>query len=273
MARSLVWVVRNLGRCALVAAVVSFGMSAAYRQAHAAETGVAPGRIDFEAAKLPAATVEVDLSAGMFGDLVGLGEAAIAGVAETLQQATGQGRGSEGTRIAAEQLAAARELVQLARGVVHEVRVRAYKNLEESGADAGSIVTRFDEQLRQGDWETIVRVRDGDASVRVSLLRKNKAILGAFVIAAERRHLVLANIVGDVSPENVQKLTAAAATIGLENGLPQVLDAKLPRLRHRLAPAGGSVPLPPLPPKPPAPPAPPSTPRPAEAEAEAGASG
>ena len=40
------------------------------------------GRLDFEAANLPTANVEVDLSQAMFKDLFGIGDAAIAGVAE-----------------------------------------------------------------------------------------------------------------------------------------------------------------------------------------------
>src|SRR5262245_13285624 len=131
MSRSLSFLLRRVSRCAAYAAVLYFGVVAAYTQAFAAEAERAntPGRIDFNEAKLPAATVEVDLSEGMFGDLVGLGEAAISGAAETLRQSAGLGRGSEGTRIASEQLAAAQQLVQLAHGVVHEVRVRVYQNV------------------------------------------------------------------------------------------------------------------------------------------------
>jgi hypothetical protein len=264
MTQFLSFLVCGAGRCAALTVVVYFGIVAAYAQAFAAERTSAPGRIDFSEANLPAATVEVDLSEGMFGDLAGLGEAAIAGVAETLQQASGSNRGSEGTRIAAEQLAAARQLVQLARGVVHEVRVRVYDKFDEGSADTNSSMAQFDEQLKKGNWENIVKVRDGKDSVRVSLLRKEGAILGAFVVASDGHSLVLANLVGDISPENVKKLTSAAATIGLENGLQQALDHKMLKLRLRLPPSVS----PPSPPKQPTAPANPNVPKPAPAEAD-----
>ena len=154
--------------------------------------------------------------------------------------------------------------MQLVQGVVHEVRVRVYENFPNESVDAGSLMSQFDEQLRVGNWENIVRVRDGKDSVRVSLLRKNGAVLGAFVVASDGRSLVLANVVGDVSPENVKKITSAAAKIGLENGLQQVLDLKMQKLRHRLPQPVAS---PPAPPTPPAPPAIPNVPQPSQPEA------
>ena len=242
MSRFFSFLVRRMGRCTALAAVAYFGIVAVHARAFAAEDTRTPGRIDFNEANLPAATVEVNLSQGMFGDLVGLGDAAIAGVAETLQQAASTGRDSEGTRVAAEQLAAARQLVQLAQGVVREVRVRVYEDFPAESVDADSLMSNFDSQLRGDNWENIVKVRDGKDTVRVSLLRKEGAVLGAFVVAADGRSLVLANVVGDVSPANVKKLTSAAAKVGLENGLQQMLDLKMQKLRHRLptpTPAAG----------------------------------
>ncbi len=264
MSRFVSFLVRRMVRCVALTAVAYFAIVAAHAHAFAAEGESTPGRIDFNEANLPAATVEVNLSQGMFGDLVGLGEAAIAGVAETLRQSAGAGRGSEGTRIAAEQLAAAQQLVQLVQGVVHEVRVRVYEDFPKESVDADSLMTHFDNQLRSDKWENIVKVRDGKESVRVSLLRKNGAVLGAFVVASDGRSLVLANVVGDVSPANVKKLTSAAATIGLENGLQQVLDQKMQKLHHRLPPPTLSAPTPPTPP---APPATPSIPQPSPPDA------
>lgn len=260
----LSFVIHRIARCAAFVGIVYFALVAAPSRVLAAETENAPGRIDFNEAKLPAATVEVDLSEAMFGDLVGLGEAAIAGVGDTLRQSTGAGRGSEGTRIAADQLAAARQLLQLAHGVVREVRVRIYEDFAEEAVDADALMSQFDNQLRSGSWESIVKVRNGKDNVRVSLLRKNGAVLGAFIVIADGRNLVLANVVGDVSPENVKKLTSAAAKIGLENGLQQILDAKMSKLRHRLPPPSSD----PSAPAPPEAPAPPKAPRPAEPAVE-----
>jgi hypothetical protein len=75
----------------LAAALLLLGLSAAYSHA-AEETVKAPaGRLDFEAANLPEANVEVDLSQDMFQDLFGIGDAALAGVAESLLKGGNEG--------------------------------------------------------------------------------------------------------------------------------------------------------------------------------------
>jgi hypothetical protein len=198
------------------------------------------GRINLGHVDLPPATVEVDLSREMFSDLFGLGDAAVAGIAESLLKSADGNKNAEGTRLAAEQLAAARQIMQLASEVVREVRVRVYEDLPEGSVDSNSVMSHFDEQLSAGNWENVVRVRDDNDSVRVSLLRSDGAIRGAFIVVADGSDLVLANVVADVSPENVKKLTSAAARIGLENGLQQVIEAKLRELPHRLPPPEAS---------------------------------
>jgi hypothetical protein len=226
---------RYAGSFGAFAAVAFYVMTAAQAQQIDVERASASGRIDFQAADLPPATVEVDLSQGMFRDLFGIGDAAVAGVAETLRQSS-ERNGAEGTRMAAEQLAAARQIIDLAGDVVREVRVRVYDESPEGSVDAASVATKFDAQLREDDWENVVRVRDDDASVRVSLLREEGTIRGIFIVAGERDELVLANVVCDISPENIKKLTSAAAKIGLENGLQQILEEQMREMKHRLPP-------------------------------------
>jgi Domain of unknown function (DUF4252) len=240
------FVVRWASSNAACAAVIFCGLAAVQTRAVAADNASTTGRIDFSGADLPPATVEVDLSQEMFSDLFGLGDAAVAGVAESLLQSAENSDDAPGTRLAAEQLAAARQIMQLASEVVQEVRVRVYEDLPEDSDRPEKLLAHFDEQLRSDDWETIVRIRDGQSNARVSLLRADGAVRGAFVVAAEGDELVLANIVGDISPENVKRLTAAAAKVGLENGLEQVIEAKMHQFQHRL-------PSPPQPPR--APPA------------------
>jgi hypothetical protein len=215
-----------------------FGLvSAARAQESETTTPAEPaGRINFGDLDLPPATVEVDLSREMFNDLFGLGDAAVAGVAESLLKSADGNKSAEGTRLAAEQLAAARQIMQLASEVVREVRVRVYENLPEGAVEPDQLMSHFDEQLRTGNWENVVRVRDDNDQVRVSLLRSDGAIRGALIVVADGSDLVLANVVADVSPENVKKLTSAAARIGLENGLQQVIEAKMRELPHRLPP-------------------------------------
>jgi len=105
--------------------------------------------------------------------------------------------------------------------------VRVYENLGDKAEKAPDVLSRFDGQLSSGGWDTIVRVRDGDNSVRVCLVRGEGAIRGAFVVVADGENVVLVNVVCDVSPENVKKLSAAATKIGLDNGLEEAIKAKL----------------------------------------------
>jgi hypothetical protein len=198
------------------------------------------GRIDFGKASLPPANVELDLSQGMFGDLFGIGDAAIAGVAVALSKSS-TGEHAEGTRMAAEKLAAARQIIELANKVVCEVRVRAYEK------SPGDLSSHFESQLHNGNWEQVLLVRKGEDNAHVSVIRRDNAIRGIFVVAGGHGGEALVNVVCDISPDNVKELTEAATKIGLENGLRRVIEMNMRRVH---GPMGGP-PRPPLPPKPP----------------------
>jgi len=196
------------------------------------------GRINFDQASLPPANVELDLSQGMFTDLFGIGDAAVAGVAETLLKAN-KGEHVETSRLAAEQLAAARQIIGLSAKVVKEVRIRAFEKFETD------LSPHFEKQLRDGEWEKAVVLHKDKENARVYLIRQNESIRGAFVVAGNHEGQVLVNVVCDISPDNVKSLTSAATKIGIDNGLLKRLETKF---RHI------NGPMPPAPPKPPAPP-------------------
>jgi hypothetical protein len=253
----------------LTLAAVTFCLAAvAHSQATAAGDAPTVGRIDFESAKLPEANVEVDLSQDMFKDLFGIGDAAVAGVAETLLKSTNSGEGARGVRMAAEQLESARQIMQLAGDVVREVRVRVYESLPDDAGGAQKLFAPFDEQLRAGKWETLAKVHDDENVVRVSAIRSGGSIQGIFVTATDGDSVVIANIVCDVSPENVKKLTSSATKVGLANGLAQAIESKMKRQLEMMgshptivirtagekAPRSANIPAPPVP-APPAPPA------------------
>ncbi len=245
----------------LVLAATTFGLAAiAQSQATAAGESAPAGRLDFEAAKLPEANVEVDLSQEMFADLFGLGDAAIAGVAETLMKSPSSGENAKGTRLAAEQLETARQILQLAGNVVREVRVRVYESLPEETAGPQNLFNAFDEQLRAGKWETLARVHNKKEMVRVSAIRAGGSVQGIFVVATDGNSVVVTNIVCDVSPENVKKLTSAATKVGLDNGLAQAIEMKMRHLpgaagsRPTIVIKNGEPKSSPSPPEPPSPP-------------------
>jgi hypothetical protein len=236
MFESMCLAVRRAGMIAAMSGLVFY---TAIAQAEPAEssTDAAIGRIDFDGANLPPANVELDLSQGMFENLFGIGDAAVAGVAETLTKST-KGDHAEAMHMAAEQLAAVRQIIGLAGKVVREVRVRAYEKMPED------LSSKFDKQLRDGEWEKVVVVRKGDENARVFIIYSNDSIRGAFIMAGGHGGQVLVNVVCDISPDNVKSLTAAATKIGLENGLLRELEVKF---RHVHGP------MPPLPPKSPQP--------------------
>jgi len=213
-----------VGRVAAVAALLLVGAAAARAQTAA---GGPLGRIDFAAANLPQATVEVDVTQGMLGDMFGLGDAAIAGIVESLSQSPAAQNNQATAEMATEKLSAAREVIQLAKDLVTEVRVRVYEDFPEASQESVTNGSLFDEQLTRGQWDKAVRVKDGNDSVQLSFLRSDGALRGVLVVVADGSDVVLANVVCDVTPENVKKLTAAATKIGLENGLLQQIERKM----------------------------------------------
>jgi hypothetical protein len=245
--------VRRAGALAAVVGLIFCSAAVQAKTSNSAESEFI-GRISFDDADLPPANVELDLSDGMFRDLFGLGDAAVAGVAESLLKFN-QGEHAETSKIAAEQLAAVRQIIDLASKVAKEVRVRAYeKNTDD-------LASHFDKQIRNGEWEKTVVMRKGNESARVYMIRKNDSIRGIFVVAGGHDGQALVNVVCDLSPENVKRLTSAATKIGLDNGLMMKLESKF-RQAHRPMP-----PAPPRPPKASRPPAPPKPAPPVEKEA------
>jgi hypothetical protein len=255
MSRSTWFFLRGNGMIGAAMTVLIYHLAAAAFAAETAEAG-ALGRIDFEGAKLPPANVELELGQATFSSLFGVSDAAVAGIAETLMKSA-EGEHAESTKLAAEQLAAVRQVIGLVNKVVHEVRVRAYEKMAED------LSAHFEKQLENGDWQRIALVRKGDESARVYAIYRDNAIRGVFVIASGHGGQALVNVVCDVSPENVKSITAAATKIGLDNGLEQVIEMKLRRMHDRgrhmgPGPAGGTstsdgaaAPAPPQPPRPP----------------------
>jgi hypothetical protein len=200
---------RGLG---LVAAV--FGMVVALNALSTLANETEPvGRLDFEAAKLPAANLEVDLSQETFQSLFGIGDAAIAGITEELSKSE-EGEAVK-KQLTAQQLDAIRKIVELGGKFVREVRVRAYESLPEGADDVDSMLKPVDAQLKAGKWATVVRMRSDDDMVRVSVLQKDGSIRGIFVAVSADDGIAVANIVCDISPDKVKPLTAAMTKIGM----------------------------------------------------------
>lgn len=210
-----------LGACAAVLLYVGVATASAQESA---STSNNIGRIEFDHSSSANKYVEIDLSPEMFGDLFGIGDAALAGVADALANSPQAKEGAAGVKMAAEKAQAAREFVSIAKSVVKSVRVRAYEGLTNAAEEQASIIAHYDSQLKSGGWENAVRAHDGNKTAQVSLVRADGAIKGVFVVASEGNNLALVNVVCDISPENVKRLTTAAVNAGLQAGIDKKLE-------------------------------------------------
>ena len=197
-----------------------------------AKTSEPKGSVEFDCPDAPDGEMaELDLSQGMFKDLFGIGDAAVAGVVEALHQSAATTGGESDTQEAADQLEAARQIVQLAGQVIKGVRMRDYDTGTADDKQVSKLVSYYDKKLHAQGWETIVRITSSDETIVVSALRENGAIKGVFCISADTE-ILLANVQCDISPENVKKLSAAATKISLQAGLFDVLKQEV----HQLMP-------------------------------------
>ncbi len=181
------------------------------------------GNVDFDFPDAPPASMELDVSQGMFHDLFGIGEAAVAGVVEGLAHSTAANADDDEAKATAEGLAAAQQVVQLIGKFVQGARFNGYELSSDKAEDAKKIDSYYTKKLRAQNWQTIFRMRDGDETYAVSALRSDGAIKGLFVFACDGDDVYLLNLVCDISPDNVKNLTTAAAQMGLKVSASQSL--------------------------------------------------
>jgi hypothetical protein len=225
MSPLLSFAARRAGSLGAFAAVFLYvGVASSQAQESASSTPAELGRVEFTHTGTSNKFVEINLSPDMFGALFGIGDGALAGIVDGLNDSPQAKEGSQAIQLAAEKAAAARELVGIVKDVVKSVRVRAYDGLENAEQEQVKISEYYDKQLQTGGWENAVRAQDGDKSVQIAVVRGDGAIRGLFVIASESNKLVLVNVLCDVSPENAKKLTTAAVKSGLEAGLGQHIE-------------------------------------------------
>lgn len=219
---------RRAGSLGAFAAVLLYvGVASSQAQESSSRSTADIGRIEFTHSGTSDKFVEINLSPAMFGDLFGIGDGALAGIADALQNSSQVKEGSEAIKLAAEKTAAARELVGIVKDVVTSIRLRAYEGLENAKEEQVKLSEHYDEQLQSGGWENAIRAQEGEKYVQVAAVRDDGAIRGLFVIASEGNKLVLVNVVCDISPENAKKLTSAAVKSGLEAGLGKQIEEAL----------------------------------------------
>jgi hypothetical protein len=216
---------------AFAAALLYLGIAAAYAQETTPQSSAILGRIEFNHPGAAKKFVEVDLSQAMFGDLFGIGDAALSGVVDALSDSPQAKEGSQAIQQAAAKAAAAREFVAIAKNVIQSVRVRAYEDIENLAQEKSGVIAHYDQQLQTGGWENAIRAQDGDKGVQVSAVRGDGAIKGVFIIASEGNNLVLVNVICDISPENAKRLSTAAVKAGLQAGLDKHLEEAMKHMK------------------------------------------
>lgn len=226
------FVTRRAGALGAFTAVLLYvGVASVHAQESTPTSSDNLGRIEFNHAGTAKKYVEFDLGPAMFGDLFGIGDGALSGVVQALNDSPQAKEGSQAIQMAAEKAAAARELIDIAKNVIKSVRVRAYDGLENPTEEKAGVSSYYDEQLKSGGWENTFRAQDGDKSVRVAAVRSDGAIKGLFVIASESDKLVLVNVICDISPENAKRLSTAAVEAGLKAGLDKHLEEAMKHMK------------------------------------------
>ncbi len=206
----------------------------------------APGRIEFDHPSTVAPNVSVDLPAGLFRDIAGLGDAALAGIVDgLLKQGKASGASDEDVKLVSEHLSTVRKIVSTIGGAVDEVRVRAYKGGVDKDGAAADVAKFYANKLKETSWDRVVEAHEGEKTASVYLMRDDGALRGIFVVAAKDHDLVLANVVCDVSPDRVKEITEQAVTMGLKLGGDEALREIVGELRggheRHEAPHGAQV--------------------------------
>jgi hypothetical protein len=178
--------------------------------------------------------VEVDLSEGMMLALSGIGQAALNGVAEAIVESDQENPAPEIAQ-SAEHLRAVNQMVSELTSAVHEVRVRVYDNLSDVAADTrAGMIRHYSEQLGNSSWDSIVRVNDHGSLVNVNVLRSEGAIRGIFVLVSEQDHLVMANIVCELTSERIKQVAHGATLIGMKFGLDKAIQQAMAEVERDL---------------------------------------
>ena len=193
----------------------------------------AGGRVNFDLPDIPPATVELDLGKGLIRQAVGLGDAAVAGFLEGLMTSA-DAKSSENVEFLAQQLTSARELGDVASDVVQEVHLKVWDKLPAESDLAQQLISHFDGELAGNGWEPALRVQDANALVRAYVHRHEDSLTGVVFIAGEGNDVALANIIGDLSPENVHKVTSTATEIAVKLGLDKEINRGVEQLKREM---------------------------------------
>lgn len=174
--------------------------------------------LDFPGAPQPKA--EIDLSFGLFNDLFGIADSVLQGMVESIQNSDLKHSSREAAELTTEQISALSKIIDVAKESIHSVQVRVYEESDNANhAALAAMAAHYEAELSKAGWDQVLRVNDGDESVRVSLRRQSGAISNAFVLVNDKNDTVAALIRCDLSPENAKRLGNTCMTSAVDMGL------------------------------------------------------
>lgn len=149
------------------------------------------GRIDFDFSDVSEAKIEVNVSSKLFTLL-----------AKSVEHDPEIGK-----------------LVAMIKGVY----VRGYENAE----NLDQMLRHYENKLKVGEWETIVKAKEGNQIVRVSLLFDEDIVSGVFVMVTGGKETILVNIFGHIDFEKVGDVISNLENMNLNMDLPQLKKIKI----------------------------------------------
>lgn len=102
------------------------------------------------------------------------------------------------------------ELIQMIDGIY----LRTYENYGESES---GMIKYYQNKLKENEWEVLVKIKEKDEIVEISLLFDEDVAYGIFVIFAshEPDEVTFINIVGEIAPERITELLRNLSSFGM----------------------------------------------------------
>ena len=107
--------------------------------------------------------------------------------------------------------------------MIEGVYVRSYEN----GENLDQMLRHYENKLKVGEWEIIVKAKNEDEIVRVDLLFDEEIVSGVFIMVAGAKETILINIFGHIDFEKVGDVICNLENMNLNLDLPQLKDLKI----------------------------------------------
>jgi hypothetical protein len=99
------------------------------------------------------------------------------------------------------------------------IRVKSFSFLPDDADEVRSHVRKIEDRLEKDDWSRLIRVRDEEDSVTLSLKYDQNHIVGLMLVAfsPEDEEVTFLNVVGDLDLASLAGLTAELSDVDLDD--------------------------------------------------------